>query len=125
VVRHASLINCEVSKLLTLIDQLFYPYLTQKERKSLSWLRLSVVEGLAVDVLCRTNEKARVDSWFEKNFREFFPDGTLRDVVAKHKKRPDFLLEIDGEIIPRRVQTELWSIRGKAVERLYEALEGK
>lgn len=100
VFRHSSLIGCEIADLWSLVDSVFYPCFTAKERRTLAWLKLSVMEGVGQDALCQSSEGFRVSGWFRDNFLEFFPNGTLLKVQSRNRKRPDFLIDIEGTVIP-------------------------
>lgn len=98
--RNSSLIGCPVSSILTLIEETFSPMWDQSSNLTFSLLKLSVVEGLGQDALCRQSEIGRVHSWFSKNYQEIFPYSENVPVKAIDRKRPDFLLKIGNHIIP-------------------------
>lgn len=65
-----------------------------------SILRMAVIEGLALDISSARSERSSVQSWFENNFKDYFPDAKLVKVYALKRKRPDCILDINGVHYP-------------------------
>ncbi|MBW4675952.1 MAG: hypothetical protein KME52_18595 [Desmonostoc geniculatum HA4340-LM1] len=78
----------------------FYFCLDEQSRTSLHWLKHAVISEIAWCIKCRSSEQGRVHAWFSKNFKLFIPNGELVKFVSKNKKRPDFLIKIDGIVYP-------------------------
>jgi hypothetical protein len=102
IMRHSSL-NGDVGfgmNIPNLIDQAFYPYLTESDRWTVAWLRLAVNEGIGADISCRTSEQGLIHNWFVGNYKRFIASAELTPVIAKQGKRPDFLVTVDGITFP-------------------------
>jgi hypothetical protein len=87
------------------------------------WLRMSVVEGISHDMLCRSSEKAVVQDWFEKNYTNYLPEATLVKAYSKDGQRPDCIVDIGGIHYP--VECKLnFSKRGTSQLKKYMKIWG-
>jgi hypothetical protein len=100
IARHSSLASDIVLDMGRLIDNQFLPYLTQSDRWSVGWLKLAVIEAICTDGQGRASELGLIHPWFRDNYNRFIVNAELVPVIAKERKRPDFLVNVDGVVCP-------------------------
>lgn len=82
------------------IKSLFYPHWDEKEKNTFDWLACAVVSDVSNNIISRSCEVGKTHKWFKENHGVAIPGSKLIPVVAKNKKRPDFLVEIQGCVYP-------------------------
>jgi hypothetical protein len=71
-----------------------------QDRKAAIWLKTAVIGELALIMRVRESEHGKIHSWFKKSHKSVIPDSKLIKVQSRDRKRPDFLVEVNGSIYP-------------------------
>lgn len=96
-------------KLDKLIDSMLYAshhQIGEDFRSNIIWMWAAIKYESSRNFASSCNELGSVHPWFRANHATLLPNSKLIPVVAKNKKRPDFLVDIDGEIFPVECKQE-------------------
>jgi len=89
-------VKCYVQQL----KNLFYPHFDEKDKATFDWIACAVVTDISNNIISRNSEHGKVHKWFKLNHSAVIPGSKIIKVVAKNKKRPDFLIKLNGLTYP-------------------------
>lgn len=100
-----------------LLDELINSSLVSDEdRVNFTWIRSGILYELANNWALASTEIGEIHPYFRRNYADLIPGSTLVKVVARGKKRPDFLVSIEGIIYPVECKIEFMSAGKKQLE---------
>ncbi len=84
-----------------IINEILYdPAFPSDLRANLVWMFAAIKFESAKTWCVSVQELGGVHPWFKKNHKMLVPNSELIKVVAKNKKRPDFVLTVGGKAYP-------------------------
>ena len=81
-------------------------HLSNDSRLNLTWMFAAIKYEATNNWKSTTQELGGVHVWFRQNHRTAIPDSKLVKVIARDKKRPDFLVRLDDSIYPVECKIE-------------------
>ena len=75
-------------------------------RQNIVWMWAAIKYESLHNFASYFHELGSVHPWFRANHADLIPNSKLIPVVAKNKKRPDFLVDINGDIFPVECKLE-------------------
>lgn len=75
-------------------------------RRNIIWMWAAIKYESMHNFASRFGEVGSVHPWFRANHATLIPGSKLIPVVAKNKKRPDFLVDINGDVFPVECKLE-------------------
>lgn len=75
-------------------------------RRNIIWMWAAIKYESMHNFASRFCEAGSVHPWFRDNHATLIPNSKLIPVVAKNKKRPDFLVDVNGDVFPVECKLE-------------------
>lgn len=79
---------------------------SEDTHRNIVWMWAAIKYESLHNFASSCSELGSVHPWFRANYATLIPNSKLIPVVAKNKKRPDFLVDINGDIFPVECKRE-------------------
>jgi hypothetical protein len=86
-----------------LIDFILYNkegLINEEDRCNIVWMWAAIKYESLHNFSSSCSELGGVHPWFRSNYQTLIPNSKLIPVISKNKKRPDFLVDINGKVFP-------------------------